>query len=101
MDTATTVRYVYEIIKGDLDRIFNVDLLDKKLKEKGNVENLTEAAILDALDLLRKMRLIEGASESAKEFRLTDLGLNIPSELVEKTIRIYMERNMCQDSRFT
>ena len=47
------------------------------------------------------MRIIEMTSEPVKEFRLTDLGHNVPIELVEKTVRIYMERNMCQDSRFT
>ncbi len=94
------VKTIYEIIKEDIDEVFNADLIYKKVKEKRNAD-LTENAILQSFDLLTKMRIIEMTSEPVKEFRLTDLGHNVPIELVEKTVRIYMERNMCQDSRFT
>lgn len=92
------IKNVFEIIKGELPGTINVDLIYKKVQERGNL-NITKGAVLQSLDLLRKMRAIEATSESAQEFRLTEVGLEVQSDLVEKTVRLYMERNMCQDSR--
>ncbi len=92
------IKNVFEIIKDQLPGTINADLIYKKVQERGHL-NITEGAILQSLDLLRKMRAIEATSESAQEFRLTEVGLEVQSDLVEKTVRLYMERNMCQDSR--
>ena len=98
MDIAITVRNVHEIIKEDISGTFDASLVFRKAKERGNTE-LTESSTLQSLEFLRKMRIIEGTSDSGKEFKITDVGLNVPLELVEKNVRLYMERNMCQDSR--
>jgi hypothetical protein len=98
MDIASMVRNVYEVMRSDSDVSFNVDLIHKKIRDRNNFD-LTEDTIVQCLDFLRRMRIIDETSESGQMFKLTTVGLNVPTELVEKTIRIYMERNMCQDSR--
>jgi hypothetical protein len=98
MDIAAMVRNVFEVLRSDSGGSFTADLIHKKIGDAGN-SDFTEDTIVQCLDFLRRMRLIEEISNSVQQFKLTPSGLNVPSELVEKTVRIYMERNMCQDSR--
>jgi hypothetical protein len=98
MDIAAMVRNVFEVMRSDTDGSFTADLIYKKIGDRSNLD-FTEDSIVQCFDFLRRMRLIEEISNSVQQFKLTSSGLNVPSELVEKTVRIYMERNMCQDSR--
>jgi hypothetical protein len=98
MDIAVAVRDVYEVMRGSPGGLFNAGQIHKKISDRGNLD-LTEDTIVQCLDFLRRMRIINEIANSVQQFKLTSTGLNVPPELVEKTVRIYMERNMCQDSR--
>jgi hypothetical protein len=98
MDIAAMVGSVFEVMRSDSDGSYTADLIYKKIRDRNNLD-FTEDSIVQCLDLLRRMRLIDEISKSVQQFKLTPSGLNVPPELVEKTVRIYMERNMCQDSR--
>lgn len=89
---------VFQVMRSDSDGSFTADLICKKIRDRSNLD-FTEDSIVQCLDFLRRMRLIDEIPKSVQQFKLTPSGLDVPPELVEKTVRIYMERNMCQDSR--